>query len=255
MNSSSSDTMTPWPVRRDSRAAAETGSPRAHAVSLDVPRSPRGYLFNRGDDSSEEDGLHPAGPGKTMSRPRHARSISNPFPSFFSSGKKSRADGTAERRPNWDSDTSDDGLPGNAGHPTPQGGPSQRGGHHRYPSRDFTSGNCMTCGSNMRWPRELKTFRCTICFTINDLVPRPTADSGDNPVGRPRGTPPRTGTSSPRLMPSPGTSSLSRRGSIAFANLHRSKAHIEFPYQVYCAAVLAVISPNFARVRGIPGVR
>lgn len=37
-------------------------------------------------------------------------------------------------------------------------------------SKDFATGNCMTCSSLMRWPKELKVFKCTICTTINDLV-------------------------------------------------------------------------------------
>lgn len=36
-------------------------------------------------------------------------------------------------------------------------------------SKDFVTGTCMTCGSLMRWPKELGVFRCTICATINDL--------------------------------------------------------------------------------------
>lgn len=38
-------------------------------------------------------------------------------------------------------------------------------------SRDFTTGRCMTCGSLVRWPKELQMFRCTICLTINDVSP------------------------------------------------------------------------------------
>lgn len=29
----------------------------------------------------------------------------------------------------------------------------------------------MTCDSTVRWPRDLKVFRCTICLTVNDLEP------------------------------------------------------------------------------------
>ncbi|KAK8024746.1 ubiquitin protein ligase [Apiospora arundinis] len=36
---------------------------------------------------------------------------------------------------------------------------------------DFRTGNCMTCGGLVRWPKELDVFRCTICLTINDLKP------------------------------------------------------------------------------------
>lgn len=36
--------------------------------------------------------------------------------------------------------------------------------------KDFTSGNCMTCGALSRWPKGLRVFKCTLCVTINDLV-------------------------------------------------------------------------------------
>lgn len=38
--------------------------------------------------------------------------------------------------------------------------------------RDMTAGTCMTCGGTMRWPQDLKVFKCTLCATVNDLVPR-----------------------------------------------------------------------------------
>lgn len=41
---------------------------------------------------------------------------------------------------------------------------------HQAGSKDFATGNCMTCGSLMRWPKDLKVFKCTICATINDLA-------------------------------------------------------------------------------------
>ena len=37
--------------------------------------------------------------------------------------------------------------------------------------RDLMTGKCMTCDSLVRWPKELKVFRCTVCLTINDLTP------------------------------------------------------------------------------------
>jgi E3 ubiquitin-protein ligase HECTD2 len=68
-----------------------------------------------------------------------------------------------------DSSESGEEWPSTKGKPTP----SMRG--HRngssIGSRDFATGRCMTCGSLVRWPRELQMFRCTICMTINDLQP------------------------------------------------------------------------------------
>lgn len=43
-------------------------------------------------------------------------------------------------------------------------------------SQDYLAGNCMTCWSLMKWPKTVGEFRCTICETINDLVPLRTRD-------------------------------------------------------------------------------
>lgn len=196
--------MAPWPVRKDSLARVEAATPRAHATSFDVPRSSTSYPVGHDDDSSSSDSLHPSRPGKAKARPRHARSISNPFPSFFSVGKKNTPERTRDRQPSWDSFTSDDELPGRMGNPGPQGEPPRRSRHQGYFSRDFASGSCMTCGSHVRWPKELKTFRCTICLTINDLAPRPTGDSADTPADKHRGTSPHAGPSGPWLPHLPG---------------------------------------------------
>ncbi|KAK4190149.1 putative E3 ubiquitin-protein ligase [Podospora australis] len=129
------------------------------------------------ETSSSDEGLHPHRP----SRPRHTRSMSHPFPSLFSSNKKKkpepmpRGGGTG-----GGGDDDDSGLESGAdiGGPLPkirgrQPPPSNRG--HRNGSsagsRDYTTGNCMTCGSLVRWPRDLHVFKCTICLTINDLQP------------------------------------------------------------------------------------
>lgn len=41
----------------------------------------------------------------------------------------------------------------------------------KVPDKDLMTGKCMTCDSMVRWPKELKVFRCTVCLTINDLQP------------------------------------------------------------------------------------
>ncbi|KAH0544830.1 hypothetical protein FGG08_001059 [Glutinoglossum americanum] len=46
---------------------------------------------------------------------------------------------------------------------------------------DLVAGNCMTCDSLVRWPRELNVFRCTICLTINDLKPQAAAGMVNRP--------------------------------------------------------------------------
>ncbi|KAK3989865.1 putative E3 ubiquitin-protein ligase [Cladorrhinum sp. PSN332] len=114
------------------------------------------------DSSSDDEGLN-------VSRPRHTRSMSHPFPSLFSSKKKksgpmARAD---------DDSGSDSGRPAGPLSNMRGKAPPSRG--HRNGSsagsRDYVAGNCMTCASLVRWPRELHVFKCTICLTINDLQP------------------------------------------------------------------------------------
>ena len=43
----------------------------------------------------------------------------------------------------------------------------------RVSNVDFASGRCMTCDSDVKWPKEIDVFRCTVCHTINDLKPIP----------------------------------------------------------------------------------
>lgn len=115
-------------------------------------------------DSSSEDDI----PISKPKRPgQHSRSMSHPFPSLFSSKKRKNA------RPGDQSgneDFSEDMSPSK-----PKAHPSsyQNAVPRRIPRgpADFATGNCMTCASLVRWPKELHVFRCTICLTINDLKP------------------------------------------------------------------------------------
>lgn len=126
------------------------------------------------DSSSDESNVHPSRPlasSKTL-RPQHLRSMSQPFPSLFS-GKKKRQGSVGAPPPDLgfaDDDvvmsrqTLKQQVPGHGRTPShPKGGIAG--------SNDFSTGNCMTCGSLVRWPRELKVFKCTICTTVNDLGP------------------------------------------------------------------------------------
>ncbi len=69
-------------------------------------------------------------------------------------------------------------------------------GHRPGASKDFVTGTCMTCGSLVRWPRELLLFRCTICLTINDLEPNDAERKKDASQQTPRTTRDRSGSSS-----------------------------------------------------------
>ncbi|WYZ37275.1 hypothetical protein EsH8_II_000781 [Colletotrichum jinshuiense] len=137
---------------------------RVHSLSLNAPPGQLGRLPDyaildnshlHGDSSSSESDFHPRRPR----RPTHSRSMSHPFPSLFSSKKK---------RPDTAHDTDSDGDAPVMTKPPPN--THKRGGTNGG-SRDFATGNCMTCGSLVRWPRELRVFKCTVCVTINDLHP------------------------------------------------------------------------------------
>ncbi|KAJ9149407.1 HECT-domain-containing protein [Pleurostoma richardsiae] len=111
------------------------------------------------DSDSDFEPSHPR-------RPNHGRSMSHPFPSLFSTKKK--------RQNNAGTGGSDsDSASGGGQMIRPKGKTQVNGSRHGAAtgSKDFVTGNCMTCGSLVRWPRELKVFKCTICLTINDLEP------------------------------------------------------------------------------------
>lgn len=66
-----------------------------------------------------------------------------------------------------------DAVHGEVVHGKP-GRPPFKGAHKKYSQptdTDLTTGHCMTCDSMVRWPKDLKAFRCTICLMINDLKP------------------------------------------------------------------------------------
>jgi len=105
-------------------------------------------------------------------RPTHSRSMSNPFPAFFS-GKKKKDQSQPLTSPTGP------GLPGNSDTSRKQGPiniPSQGNAQDRRRKpvlgpHDFKTGHCMTCASLVRWPKDLLVFRCTICMTVNDIEP------------------------------------------------------------------------------------
>ncbi|KFA50289.1 hypothetical protein S40293_03352 [Stachybotrys chartarum IBT 40293] len=148
--------------------------------------------------------LGAAGPGQpSRNRPRlphsrsqpHSRSMSQPFPALFG-GKKKRQGSSIDDPPvdlDW---VGNDGRI-TSSKQTPKAhtrsGPAGA-------SQDFATGNCMTCSALVRWPRELKVFKCTICTTVNDLVP--TSSEDRNGAVRRR--------DAPNATSSPSTSSSGR---------------------------------------------
>lgn len=155
------------PTSRPERTPSST---HAHALSHRPRDTSRMSEFEVVDgseiqvDSSSSDSDLKRTPA---SRPRHGRSLSHPFPSLFSSKKKKH---TSPERGFGDSDSSDEARQS----PPRRRGSSQKKMHRTAEgqgSKDFVTGNCMTCGSLVRWPKDLKVYKCTICLTVNDLEP------------------------------------------------------------------------------------
>ncbi|KAH6722163.1 ubiquitin-protein ligase-like protein E3 [Leptodontidium sp. MPI-SDFR-AT-0119] len=127
---------------------------------------------------------------KPTRTPSHGRSMSHPFPSLFSTKKKRH--GESAQAAGFESTDEDSVSPIAARNiiqnPTPK---------QKVPDKDLMTGKCMTCDSMVRWPKELKVFRCTVCLTINDLKPIALeARRGDGhraPVTAKAGTYPRSG--------------------------------------------------------------
>lgn len=92
----------------------------------------------------------------------HGRSMSHPFPSLFSSKKKRPGENVAAGYESTDDDRSSTQA---------RNTPHKSVGKQRVPGSDLLNGNCMTCDSMVRWPKELKSFRCSVCLMINDLKP------------------------------------------------------------------------------------
>ena len=110
------------------------------------------------------DSIAPAPPQK----PRHGRSYSNPTTSILGSGKRSEKVFGAEAQFQM-VDTLE--YPVVSSHKLPQNihMAGARGLPSRYGEAEQVTGNCGTCGSVMKWPRQVDSYRCQICLMINDL--------------------------------------------------------------------------------------
>jgi E3 ubiquitin-protein ligase HECTD2 len=97
---------------------------------------------------------------------KHGRSFSHPFPSFFGGSKRTEKRNTMKNRIQVDSTDEDESIGDGRSKQSstaPSRNPSVNAGG------DPMTGRCMACDSTVRWPRDLKVFRCTICLTVNDL--------------------------------------------------------------------------------------
>jgi E3 ubiquitin-protein ligase HECTD2 len=112
---------------------------------------------------------------KPNSAASHGRSMSHPFPSMFYGKRKGSgaASGEVGGDAIEDDDTSPDKNMGGTKYP-------------KVPDKDLTTGKCMTCNSSVKWPKNLQVFKCTVCLTVNDLVPFTPifkADAGQKVIG------------------------------------------------------------------------
>ncbi|QSZ33262.1 hypothetical protein DSL72_002850 [Monilinia vaccinii-corymbosi] len=106
-------------------------------------------------------------PASSPSASSHGRSMSHPFPSLFHGKKK----GGAPAPPEIGLFDDDDDV-------SPEKNAGARSSS-RVADKDFSMGKCMTCNSSVSWPKELHTFRCKVCMTVNDLQPyMPAAHDG-----------------------------------------------------------------------------
>lgn len=126
-------------------------------------------------------------PNTTPSNPvsrrasQHGRSISHPFPSIFGSARRRNTREDEDEEIVIDAKTLLVGSPGS--HAAEQAGFS-RSGPTNSEDVELMSGKCATCDSQVRWPKQLSVFRCTVCLMVNDLqfnYPKPPKD--DPPLG------------------------------------------------------------------------
>ncbi|KAL3417785.1 HECT-domain-containing protein [Phlyctema vagabunda] len=122
--------------------------------------------------------LHTQNSRRTQPDSSHGRSMSHPFPSLFP-GKKKHSGDSPTRAPTGFESTDDDST--YASNSVPKSS-SNNHKHTKVSDKDLKTGKCMTCDSTVRWPKELKLFRCTICLTVNDIQSRASERKrGDGP--------------------------------------------------------------------------
>lgn len=108
---------------------------------------------------------------------KHGRSFSHPFPFFGTGSKRSQRRVHPKNKIGVDS-TDDDSI--DDGHSNRSSNVPLRKPCVTAGSEPMT-GKCMACDSTVRWPRELRVFRCTICLTVNDL--EPSQEISQQPLG------------------------------------------------------------------------
>ena len=98
---------------------------------------------------------------------KHGRSFSHPFPFFGTGSRRSQKRVHPKNKIGVDS-TDDDSIDDGQSNRSPNVQLRKPCG---TASSEPMTGRCIACDSAVRWPRELRVFRCTICLTVNDLEP------------------------------------------------------------------------------------
>ncbi|PYH96348.1 hypothetical protein BO71DRAFT_178177 [Aspergillus ellipticus CBS 707.79] len=142
-------------------------SPASHIASSAIPFPAEGTSPYR--NPHDASGLSPMSGNPAASPPHrrgHSRSISHPFPSPFG-GIAKRRNRSISKKDNFLLDSDDDDVVTYL--PDPHSSSPRKGPPRPTAGEEMTSGKCMVCNSMVRWPRNLKVFRCTECLTVNDL--------------------------------------------------------------------------------------
>ena len=155
--------MSPWPPRSQPNQQPPNGShqqylvpPRTSSQTRQDPNPDYGIptLHHKRSTKEQEEG----------STGRHGRSFSHPFPSIFGGSKRSEKGNVVRREGDAGVDSTDDES-------SFMRKPGRVKRDNSLTEKEPITGRCMTCDSTVRWPREVKVFRCVTCQTINDLEP------------------------------------------------------------------------------------
>lgn len=114
----------------------------------------------------------------------HGRSLSHPFTSSLHEDR--RTNKRVQGRDEFDGlDTTGDensGIP--PGLSRDHMLPGQTGSL-QHAGKELVTGKCATCGSLVRWPKDINVFRCIICLMVNDLSPASKAKPAANALTKP----------------------------------------------------------------------
>ena len=163
--------MPSWPSRLLSGHSSSPANARTDDVASNVGAT---TVTTAGDAPQVTAESRPRSNSNSLSpRPsQHGRSISHPFPSILSGGKRIERKAVGQIPPPAELDIQeldDETLGFTPGSDFPQT-PNHKASMPA--DKDLVAGRCATCDTSVRWPRHLDVYRCTICHMINDLKPQ-----------------------------------------------------------------------------------